>query len=220
MHSLCTLLLGGLFAGGLLTGPAWADEDQPLDGPLVLVADPAVKDPAFKETVLLVTPMPDGGYVGVIANRPTSVRLATLFPGQEPSQNVHDPVYFGGPMGGVLVALLKSEASPGGKSLSMGSGVYLAVEERVIDRIIEQTPNNARYLVGVVEWQPGELDEQLSRGVWQIAHTSADTVIHSDNGLLWRELSRTATRAPGAAAPEPSEPLPDDAPSGAGAGTV
>ena len=171
MHQLPALALTALLAS-----TAYAADDQPVDQaqPMVLVADPAVRDAAFKQTVLLVAPLPDGGHIGVIANRPTDVRLATLFPDHAPSKNVKDPVYFGGPMGGVLVALLNGDASPGGKSLQMGEHVYLAVEEKVIDRIIEQTPNQARYLVGVVEWEPGELNEQLREGVWQVADAKAD----------------------------------------------
>src|SRR3974390_2552366 len=127
--------LSALALSACLASPAFAVEDQPIDQPMVLVADPGVHDAAFRETVLLVTPLPDGGHIGVIANRPTDVHLATLFPDHAPSKNVRDPVYFGGPMGGVLVALLSSDASPGGKSLRMGGRVYLAVEEKVIDRI-------------------------------------------------------------------------------------
>src|SRR5579871_1797617 len=194
--------LFALIFGAALMAPALA-ADPVLDRPMVLVAAPAVHDAAFRHTVLLVTPLPDGGHIGVIANRPTDVRLATLFPEHEPSRNVRDPVYFGGPMGGVLVALLDRQPSPGGKSLQMGDGVYLAVEEKVIDHIIEATPNEARYLVGVVEWEPGELNEQLREGVWQVADAKANTVIHGDTGHLWQDLSKAAPQAPDVASPSP-----------------
>jgi hypothetical protein len=74
----------------------------------------------------------------------------------------------------------------------MGDHVYLAVEQSVIDHIIEQTPNRARYLVGVVEWEPGELNDQIQDGVWQVSDAGADRVMHSANAEVWRDLSTAA----------------------------
>ena len=33
-------------------------------------------------------------------------------------------------------------------------------------RLLEDAPNDARYFIGFVGWQPGELDAEIARGFW------------------------------------------------------
>ena len=67
-------LLGGLLA--CVAGAALAQG-------LLLVAKPAMADPNFSESVVLVTQDGSGAAIGVIINRPTSQSLAGLLPGNE-----------------------------------------------------------------------------------------------------------------------------------------
>jgi putative AlgH/UPF0301 family transcriptional regulator len=50
-------------------------------------------------------------------------------------------------------------------------------------------PNDARYYVGYVDWRPGELREELSRGLWLVSNADLDTVFRKDTGELWEELT-------------------------------
>jgi putative transcriptional regulator len=83
------------------------------EGAVFLVAHPAFRDLDYRQSVLIVTAMPNGGHVGVIVNRPTRRSLTSLFPAHEPSKKVADPVFYGGPFSrGALVALVKTETTP------------------------------------------------------------------------------------------------------------
>src|SRR5437588_2501071 len=102
--------------------PASAQEDA-----MLLVAHPAFRDLEYRQTVLLAAPAPNGGHVGVILNRPTRRSLGSLFPEHEPSKKVLDPVYYGGPFSrGALVALVRSDQSPGAGSVPLMKDLYLA----------------------------------------------------------------------------------------------
>jgi putative transcriptional regulator len=185
------LLVGLVLLGAFQAAPA-----QPADleaKSVLLVAHPELRDPAWRETVLIAAPLPNGGHVGLILNRPTQTRLGELFPDHASSAKVADPVHFGGPFStDALIALVRSRESPGAGTFALGAGLYLAVDGSTIDRVIEQTPQAARYYVGLVLWRPGELRAELAKGLWSLREADAGTVFRQDMEGLWRELSSTA----------------------------
>jgi putative transcriptional regulator len=182
-----SLLAGLVLLGGLALASIAVAQ------PVLLVAHPELRDPDWVETVLLAAPLPNGGHVGVIINRPTNTSLAELFPGHASSQKIVDPVHYGGPVStDAVVALVKSAASPGAGSLALSAELFLAIAGRTVDRVIEQAPQAARYYVGLVVWQPGELETELAKGLWSVHGADLRTVFRKDTKGLWQELSRPA----------------------------
>jgi len=158
---------------------------------VVLVAAPTLVDTEYRQTVLLVAPLPGGGHIGLIVNRPTKRSLISLFPEHEPSKKVTEPVFFGGPMGiSALTAAVTSQQSPGPGSVPLLPNVYLAVGVQTIDHIIEERPNDARYFLGHVGWRPGELRDEVDRGLWYVFNASPDIVFTKNVGTLWDEMMR------------------------------
>ena len=172
--------------------PALAQDE---DSAMLLVAHPAFRDLDYRQTVLLASPAPNGGHVGVILNRPTRRTLGSLFPDHEPSKKVMDPVYYGGPFSrGALVALVRTDVNPGGGSVLIMKNLYLAFRANTIDQVIESTPNDARYFVGYVGWRPGELRGEIDRGLWSVLDADVDTVFRKDTEGLWEELLQQTRR--------------------------
>jgi putative transcriptional regulator len=180
-------VLGLLFAGM----PAQAEDD----GAVLLVAHPAFRDIEYRQTVLIAAPVPNGGHVGVILNRPTKRSLGSLFPEHEPSKKVVDPVFYGGPFSrSALVALVKADRAPGQGSVPLMKDLYLAFRANTIDHVIETTPNEARYFVGYVGWRPGELKSEIERGLWSVMGAEMDTIFRKDTENLWEELLQSSRR--------------------------
>lgn len=160
---------------------------------VLLAAHPELRDPDWVETVLLAAPLPNGGHVGVIINRPTDTTLGELFPGHASSQKIVDPVHYGGPFStDALIAVVRSKASPGAGSIALGGELFLAIAGQTIDNVIERTPQAARYYVGLVVWQPGELETEVAKGLWSVRDADVQTVFRKDTKGLWQELSRPA----------------------------
>lgn len=169
---------------------AGAEAPKPVEA-ILLVASPALRDPDYGHTVLLAVPTRGEGHIGVILNRPTSRSLASLFPEHAPSKKVIDPVYFGGPLGSSAVfAMVRAKQDPGGGSIAFGDDLFLALRVDVVDRIIETTPNDARYFVGYVGWRPRELAREVDRGVWTVMDADPDLVFLKDTTTLWESLVR------------------------------
>jgi putative transcriptional regulator len=182
-----------------LSAPALAQDDA-----IILVAHPAFRDLEYRQTVLIAAPAPSGGHVGVIINRPTRRSLGSLFPEHEPSKKVVDPVFYGGPFSrGALVALVKTDATPGEGSVLLMKNLYLAFRANTIDQVIESKPNEARYFVGYVGWRPGELKNEIDRGLWAVSNVDLDTVFRKDTEGLWEELQQQSRRIRAEAVPPP-----------------
>ena len=173
-----------LFAA-LLIVAALSARAQDLDKPLLLVASHELKGP-YHHTALLVVPL-QGRHVGFILNRATDMTLAKLFPEHSPSTKVADPVFLGGPESvNAIFAMVARD--PGGASVHLFEDVFVTAHAKAVDRIIEQTPNDARYFAGFVGWQPGELANELEKGWWYAAEPEKTVVFSKEPGKLWEVL--------------------------------
>lgn len=160
---------------------------QDLDKPMMLVANPELQGP-YRGTVLLAAPI-NGRHVGVILNRPTGVKLGDLFPDHPPFKAVTDSVYIGGGENGDSVfALMRSSTAPHPEALELADGFWLVLNKRAIDNIVEATPNEARYFVGLIVWRPGELAEEISKRYFFPRHIDQTKIMPPDTSHLWDEL--------------------------------
>ena len=179
------LLLAVLAIAG--TAPARAVE--PADEPVILVAKPALRDRLYRGTILIARPLRSGQHVGFIVNRPTPVKLGTLFPDHGPSQKVVEPIYLGGPVSiEVLFALVQRKESPGKRAMQLTPDLFLVVDRDLVDHIIESEADHARFYAGVVLWAPGELDAEIERGFWYVDDADVGLVLRKSTDGMWEEL--------------------------------
>lgn len=156
---------------------------------IILVAKRQLKDQLYGSTALIVRPIGAERHVGFIINKPTQMTLGRLFPTHEPSKKVADPVFLGGPVSTeVIFALVQGRQSPGGRSIKLLDDLYLAIDSEVVDQVIEKQPGQARFFAGMVLWRPGELAEELKRGLWYTLDAKADMVLRKSTEGLWEEL--------------------------------
>ena len=156
---------------------------------VLLVAKRNLRDRLYGSSILIAKPIGDERHVGFIMNKPTNLTLGKLFPKHGPSQKVIDPVYLGGPTGPeVIFAIVKDAKSPGGRSMQLTSGIYLAYDSAVVDHIIETQPQQARFFAGMVLWAPSELDEEVRRGLWYVLDPQPDILLRKTTDNLWEEL--------------------------------
>ena len=179
------LLLAVLAIAG--TAPARAVE--PADEPVILVAKPALRDRLYRGTILIARPLRNGQHIGFIVNRPTPVKLGTLFPDHGPSQKVVEPIYLGGPVSiEVLFALVQRKESPGKRAMQLTPDLYLVVDRDLVDHVIESEADHARFYAGVVLWARGELDAEIARGFWYVDDADVSLVLRKSTDGMWEEL--------------------------------
>ncbi len=192
------LSLATIGAAALIPPAIAADGDDAV----VLVAAPALRDPDYRQAVVVAVPIEGNRHLGVIVNRPTRRTLSSLFPEHEPSKKVVEPVYFGGPMSrGAVVAVVKTEKDLGRGSISLTKEMLLAMTVNIVDKVIEETPNNARYYVGYIVWRPGELRLEIDRKLWHVVNADTHIIFRKETNGLWEEMMRLARAVTAQAGP-------------------
>lgn len=169
----------------LVLAPGAAHAEQTAK-PMLLVASPALRG-VYSQTALVAMPLGDR-HLGFIVNRATPVTLAKLFPKHAPSAKVLEPVYFGGPV--MKQAIFAVVPRNPGQGLRLFGELYVVGHSDMVDRIIEQTPNEARYFAGFVAWEPGELAREIDRGWWYATEPEPSLFFRHDTSGLWEELVR------------------------------
>jgi len=165
-----------------------ADADAPVE-PMLLVAKRSFEDPVYGSTIVLARPVDGGGHVGFIVNKPTKMSLAELFPEHEASKKVADPLFLGGTVDMNLVfALVETHGSRKDGTIPIAPDLFLAYETKAVDRIIESESDHARFFIGMVVWRPGQLDDELDRGLWYVDEPEAKLVLRRKTDGLWEEL--------------------------------
>ena len=187
-HHLSFLLaVLALVAGG---PPARADAD----GSRILVARPELQDQLYGASILIAKPMPDGSSLGFILNKPTELKLAEAFPGNEASTKVTDPLYLGGPSEmGAVFALVHGNGIPSDGTLALTDNLYLAISDTAVDKAMNPgADDRARFFVGAVVWRPGELAAEIRQGAWYVLEATPELVLPKRTTGLWEELVRQA----------------------------
>ena len=190
MPGMKVLLLRALAASSAALFLASATAATP-EETMLLVAKRQFKDPIYGSTIVLAKPMQGGGHVGFIVNRPTKMSLSELFPEHEASKKVADPLFLGGTVDMNLVfALVETQGSRKDGTIRIAPDLFLAYETKAVDRIIESESDHARVFLGMVVWRPGQLDDELDRGLWYVDEPEAKLVLRRKTDGLWEELVR------------------------------
>lgn len=169
---------------------------QDLDATFMLVAQRQFQHQFYGHTILVAKPIGDDRHVGFILNRPTPVTLGAIYPDKPLAQKMVDPIYLGGPYNtGMVMAIVQRPDSPGGMSMRLDAGLFLAVEAPVIDRIASSEAERARFVAGMVLWDTGELREEVARGFWHVSATGIGAVLGRAPEGLWEELVGQEERA-------------------------
>jgi|CXWL01.1.fsa_nt_gi putative transcriptional regulator len=181
----------------LAAGWAHAQQNQPANG-LFLVAKPTLTDPNFARTVVLVTQTEDGGTVGVIVNRPSTLGLSQFLSGEFETRNYRDPIFLGGPvMRQAIVAVVRSEAPPAAAAFHVLKNLYLTMHADNLKLMLGNPDARYRLYAGFSGWAPRQLESEFMRDGWYILPADEATVFRKTTDGMWEELvTRAVSRGP------------------------
>jgi putative transcriptional regulator len=161
------------------------------DEAVMLVATRELAGSPFEASVLIVRSLPNGGHVGFIVNKPTASPLSAVLPVSEASKKLTGPLFIGGPANAnALFAIVERHSGTKDGALPITSDLFLAMRVQDMDGIIASESEHARFFVGMVRWNPGELEEEMEDGLWYTQAPDAKLVLRKDTTRLWEELVR------------------------------
>jgi putative transcriptional regulator len=160
--------------------------EESLSGQLLL-ASPALLDPNFQRTVVLVGAHSEDGAMGVVLNRPSQVTVGEAVPQLEPAVDEEEPVYLGGPVQPSSIVLLGEFLDPEPAGLLVLGRIGFPAPETGIEELTEATARRRVY-AGYAGWGEGQLDAELEQGDW-IAHPALpDDVFTETPEVLWSSV--------------------------------
>ena len=151
----------------------------------LLVAHPQLRDPNFRESVVLISAhSPEDGALGVILNRPTGRVLGDIKEDFRDHGLARVPVFQGGPVSSneLLLAGWRWLEDDGMFQLFFGVSA-----EKLLDLRDEFPDLDARAFAGYAGWSSGQLEGELQQNSWVVAGLRRE-YLGNDADWPWRTI--------------------------------
>lgn len=141
--------------------------DESLAGQLLL-ASPALKDPNFERSVVLIGVHSGEGAMGVVLNRPSTVTVGEAAPQLEVALGESDPVFVGGPVQPSAIVFLAEFADPAPAGVLVVGRIGFPASDTGLEEL-SGAVDRVRVFAGFAGWGEGQLEAELEQGDW-ISH--------------------------------------------------
>lgn len=185
---LSALLLAVTAAGAApAAGQAWESTAGKL-----LVAQPTMRDPRFRRTIVFMAVHTRRGALGFIVNKVAARRPLRRYFWRYglPDTGVNDLVnlHFGGPVGLRRSTVLHPGTYRHPKSVRLRSGVYVTAPRFVFaDLNRRRGPKRYLLLAGRAGWSPGQLEREIRLGAWAVIPFDETLVFDPNQAGKWRK---------------------------------
>ncbi len=152
----------------------------------LLVASRNLRDPNFRQTVVLLLEHNDDGALGVVLNRLSERTVTQVWDALEFDPcDCEQPINYGGPVPGPLIALHSCEEL---SEKGVLPGLFLSIQKEQVDELVRQDEHPFRLYSGNSGWGGGQLEDELKQGGWLNAPATAEDAF-ADPEELWRDVT-------------------------------
>jgi len=134
---------------------------------MLLFSTPALFDPNFRRTVVLVAEHGEDGAMGVVLNRPSETTVGEAVPDLADVAGPDSPVFVGGPVQPQAVLVLAEFEEPDDAAAVVIGDLGFARADRDLDELADST-RRARVFAGYSGWSPGQLEAELEEESWLV----------------------------------------------------
>jgi putative transcriptional regulator len=172
--AVCLLLAGALACA------------QDLSVGKILIASRQSHDSDFAQTVILLVRHDRQATIGLFVNRPLSVPLTEIYPELKQGQL---KLYAGGPVTVGIRALYRSRTRLAGTSPILDD-VSMISTKTLLGKMVEAgTPSSVfRVYAGYAGWSPGQVRDEIARGLWHVFAGDANVVFDAHPETVWSRL--------------------------------
>lgn len=172
---------------------------------MLLVATPALLDPNFADTVVMLIDTDDGA-LGVVLNRPSEVLVEEVLPPWQPLVAEPRVLFRGGPVatdGALGLAGLRDpdDAPVGYRPVTQTWGL-LDLDTPV--ELVAGSLTGLRIFAGYAGWSAGQLEAEVAEDSWDVVPGFSGDVFDRRTEGLWKSVLR---RQPGERAWRSTRPL-------------
>ena len=154
---------------------------------ILLIADPFLKDPNFKRTVIFICEHQEEGSFGFVLNKQLKQTLDELMTGFE---GFPIPIYYGGPVQMNTIHFLHQypDQISGGHEVMKGvfwGGDFEKLSELVKNNEIDL--RKVRFFIGYSGWSNGQLSDELNEKSWLTVGATSNLIFHQNHNDIWKD---------------------------------
>ncbi|MDJ0712037.1 MAG: YqgE/AlgH family protein [Woeseiaceae bacterium] len=162
----------------------------------LLIAMPGMLDPNFSTTVTLICEHNDEGALGIVINRPTTLKLSGLFEQlsvDDPDPQAADfPVMAGGPVGPERGFVLHGPEQSYENTLAVSEEIRLTLSRDIIDALATGAgPERTLVALGYAGWESGQLEDEMLANSWLNVPATPELVFETPFAERWDNAART-----------------------------
>jgi putative transcriptional regulator len=158
------------------------------EAPCLLVASPALLDPSFLHTVVLLVEHDEEGALGLILNRPLPLSLAQV--SQEGGMPFLGPdeatAWRGGPVDPQRGVLLVQGGLPAEEDTVVDLTHFVSHRKDLLEELLGDPQARYRLFLGYAGWSAGQLDQELELGAWTRRSVVSEWLLHPEPLGLWQ----------------------------------
>jgi len=149
----------------------------------LLVASPALEDPNFVRSVVLITEHGPDGAMGIVLNRPADAEVVEVLP-ELAEIAAEEPVFVGGPVQPDSLVVLGEFNDPDKAAWIVVADVGLVSAATDLDEL-PAAVRRGRVYAGFSGWGPGQLESELEEDAWIIEPPIPPELFPDDPETLW-----------------------------------
>lgn len=161
-----------------------------LDGQ-ILIAMPAMPDPRFQKSIILLCAHGEDGAMGIVLNK--NLGMLTF---QELFEQLEIPhtgnfdnhkIHFGGPVEAERGFLLHSTDLIHETTMLIGKGIALTATIDMLKSVASGLGPESNFLaLGYAGWGPGQLEKELQENGWLVVEADANLVFDQKIDAKWK----------------------------------
>jgi putative transcriptional regulator len=161
-----------------------------------LIAAKQLRDDNFHKTVVLMLEHGENGSMGLVVNRPSSIRVSHALAGYFNLPETDDVVFGGGPVEPSALVIIHDDMNFKDDGPSVLPGLFVGGSPEAFERVIcEATSSDSlkhsfRVLSGYAGWGPGQLDSEIDRGDWHVHPACREMVFHEDPYAIYDDVMK------------------------------
>jgi putative transcriptional regulator len=196
--ALAAILLPATLLHAALQNPAEPPGQASLAG-RILIASPALRDPRFDHTVVLMVRHSAGGALGIVLNHPLGERpLASLLDAiGEKSSGITGTlrIFSGGPVQPEIGFVIHSTDYHRPETTEIDGRVAMTSSREILRDIASQHgPQMVLVAFGYAGWSPGQLENELAQRAWFTAAADSKLIFEDDRDKLWDDAMAHRTQ--------------------------
>jgi len=160
--------------------------EESLRGKL-LVASPALVDPNFARSVVLITEHNEDGAMGIVLDRPSEALVGEVVPQLADVAGPEAPIYVGGPVQPTALVVLAEFSDPTAAAWIVVADVGFAAAGFETEDLSEVV-RRGRVYAGYSGWGGGQLEAEMEQESWIVEPPLPRELFPEEPATLWNDV--------------------------------